>query len=114
MFRFTLRYLFGTLAFPLADILLSGLWCRDLRTAVVAGACLMLLYTLLKPLANLIFMAFNLVTLGLFSIVCDTLLILLTVRLFPSSVFVQGPEWAALTALVINIARGIAGKLVKS
>ena len=113
MFRFTLRYLFGALAFPLADLLLFGLWCRDLRTAVIAGACLMLLYTLLRPLANLLLIAFNLVTLGLFSIVVDTLLILLTVSLFPSSVRIQGPEWAVLTALVINIVRGIAGKLVK-
>ena len=114
MFRFAIRYLFGALAFPLADLLLIGLWCRDLRTAIVAGACLMLLYMLLRPLANLLLIAFNLLTLGLFSIVIDTLLILLTVRLFPSSIQVQGPEWAALTALVINITRAIAGKLVKA
>lgn len=114
MFRFAMRYVFGTLAFPLADYLLFGLWCRDMQSALLAGACLMLLYTLLRPLANLLLIAFNLLTLGLFSIVIDTLLILLTVRLFPSSVQVQSPEWAALAALIINIIRGIAGKLVKA
>lgn len=85
-----------------------------MRSALLAGACLMLLYALLRPLANLLLIAFNLLTLGLFSIVIDTLLILLTVRLFPQSIQIQGPEWAALAAVIINAARGIAGKLVKT
>jgi putative membrane protein len=114
VFRFAVRYVFGTLAFPLADYLLFGLWCRDMQTALLAGACLMLLYALLRPLANLLLVAVHLLTLGLFSIVIDTLLILLTVRLFPQSIRVQGPEWAALAAIIINVTRGIAGKLVKA
>jgi putative membrane protein len=114
VFRFAVRYVFGTLAFPLADYLLFGLWCRDMQTSLLAGACLMLLYALLRPLANLLLVAANLLTLGLFSIVIDTSLILLTVQLFPQSIKVQGPEWAALTAVIINVTRGIAGKLVKS
>lgn len=85
-----------------------------MRSALLAGACLMLLYALLRPLANLLLIAFNLLTLGLFSIVIDTLLILLTVRLFPQSIQIQGPEWAVLAAVIINAARGIAGKLVKT
>lgn len=113
MLRFALRYIFGTLAFPLADYLLFGLWCRDLRSALLAGACLMLFYSVLRPLARLLSLAFNLLTLGLLGIVIDSALILLTVRLFPELVRVKGPEWAVLAALVINVVRSIAGRVVR-
>ncbi|MHC1786374.1 MAG: phage holin family protein [Christensenellales bacterium] len=114
MFKAVIRYLFGTLAFPLADYLLFGLWCRDLQSALLVGACLMLLYALLRPLARLVSIAFNLLTLGLFGIVIDTLLILLTVRLLPELVRVQSAQWAVLAALIINLVRFIGGKLVRN
>lgn len=113
MFRFALRYVFGTLAFPLADYLLFGLWCRDLQSALLTGACLMLFYSVLRPLARLLSIAFNLLTLGLFSIVIDSGLILLTVRLFPELVRVKSPEWAVLAAVIINVVRFVAGRLVR-
>ena len=114
MLRFAFRYIAGAFAFPLADYLLFGLWCRDMNSALLAGASLMLFYLLLRPLMRLVSLAFSLLTLGLFSIVIDTALILLTVRLFPQAVRVKGPEWAALAAVVINVVRFISGRLVKA
>ena len=101
------------MAFPLADYLLFGLWCRSLEVAILAGAVLILLYLLLRPIARLLLFAFNVLTLGLLGTVLDGFLILLTVRLFPGDVAVQSPEWAFLAALIINVVRGIAGGLVK-
>jgi len=113
MFAAAVRYIVGTLAFPLADYLLWGLWCNSLQTALLAGASLMLLYLLIRPLARVVLFAFNLLTLGLLGIVIDTLLIMLTVRLFPGSVQVYSLEWAALAALIINVVRAISGRLVR-
>lgn len=108
------RFITGSLAFVLADYLLFGLWCRTLESALIAGACLMLLYLLVRPLARVILFAFNLLTLGLIYIALDSMLILVIVRLFPGDVQVKSIGWAALAALIINVVRSITGKLVRS
>lgn len=114
MISFIFRFIAGTLAFPLADYLLFGLWCRSLESALIAGACLMLLYLLVRPLARVILFAFNLLTLGLIYIALDSTLILVIMRLFPNDVQVKSIGWAALAALIINVVRSITGKLVRS
>lgn len=114
MLSLIFRFVTGTLAFPLADYLLFGLWCRSLEAALIAGACLMILYLLVRPLARIILFAFNVLTLGLINIVVDSLLILVIVRLFPNVVQVKSIEWAAAAALIINLVRSITGKLVRN
>ncbi len=113
MFRFAFRYLAGALAFPLADWLLFGLWCRSLEVALLAGATLMLFYLLLRPVARLLLIAFNVLTLGLLGTVLDTALIMLTVRLFPGDIAVKSVDWAFMAALIINVVRAISGWMVK-
>ncbi len=114
MFAFAARFIFGTLAFPLADYLLYGLWCNSLQSALLAGACLMTLYLLIRPLSKIVLFAFNLLTLGLLGIFIDSTLIMMTMRLFPSAVQVKSFEWAILAALIINLVRAISGKLVRA
>lgn len=114
MFRFAFRYLAGTLAFPLADYLLFGLWCRNLEVALLAGAVLMLFYLLLRPLARLMLLAFNVLTLGLLGTALDTGLIMLTVRLFPGDIAVKSVDWAFWAALIINVVRAITGGMVRA
>ncbi len=114
MLRFAVRYIAGALAFPLADYLLWGLWCNSLQSALLAGAVLMLFYLLLRPLLKVLTIAFSLLTLGLFGAVIDTLLVILTARLFPYAIAIKGPEWAVLAALIINAVRYIAGKAVRA
>lgn len=114
MLSFAFRFIAGTLAFPLADYLLFGLWCRSLEAALLAGACLMILYLLVRPLTRIVLFAFNILTLGLIGIAVDSMLILVIVRLFPGEVQVKSIGWAALTALIINLVRSITGKLVRA
>lgn len=113
MMRFIFRYIAGTLAFPLADWLLFGLWCRNWQVALLAGAVLMLFYLLLRPIARLLLIAFNVLTLGLLGTALDTGLIMLTVQLFPGDIAVKSLDWAVLAALIINVVRAITGWMVK-
>lgn len=113
MFLFALRYVAGTLAFPLADHLLEGLWCNSMETALLAGATLMLFYLLLRPILRLLTFALNFLTIGLIGTAIDTLLILLTARLFPGQVKLAGVIWAVCAALIINLVRGATGWVVK-
>lgn len=114
MFSFAVRFIFGTLAFPLADYLLFGLWCSSLESALLAGACLMTLYLLVRPLFKILLFAFNILTLGLIGILIDSTLIMMTMRLIPWAVQVKSFGWAVLSALIINLVRAITGKLVRT
>lgn len=114
MFSFAVRFIFGVLAFPLADYLLYGLWCSSLSSALLAGSCLMVLYLLLRPFSKIVLFAFNLLTLGLIGLLIDATLIMMTMQLFPRAVQVKSFGWAVLAALIINLVRSISGKLVKS
>ena len=109
MFRFAFRY-----AFPLADWLLFGLWCRSLEVALLAGATLMLFYLLLRPITRLLLLAFNVLTLGLLGTGVDTALILLTSRLFPHDIAIKSVDWAFYAALIINVVRYLSGLLVRA
>jgi len=114
MFSFAVRFIFGTLAFPLADYLLFGLWCSSLQSALLAGACLMTLYLLIRPMSKIVLFAFNVLTLGVLGILVDSTLIMMIMRLFPRAVQVKSFEWAVLAALIINLVRTIFGKLVRT
>ncbi|NLD52379.1 MAG: phage holin family protein [Clostridiales bacterium] len=114
MLRFAVRYIAGALAFPLADYLLWGVWCDSLQSALLAGAVLMLFYLLLRPVLKLLTIAFSLLTLGLFATAIDTLLVILTARLFPYTIAIKGPEWALLAALIVNVVRYLSGKAVRA
>lgn len=114
MISLIFRFITGSLAFVLADYLLFGLWCRTLESALMAGACLMVLYLLVRPIARVVLFAFNVLTLGLIYIALDSTLILVITRLFPGDVRVKDIGWAALAALIINVVRSITGKLVRS
>ena len=114
MFSFAFRMIAGAAAFPLADYLLFGLWCRSLEAALLAGACLMLLHLIIRPLARVVLFAFNLLTLGLVNVAIDTTLILVIVRLFPEDIKIKRLFWAAPAALIVSLVRSITGKLVSS
>ena len=114
LLRFSTRYLAGALAFPLADYLLPGLHCQSLKLAIVAGAVLMLFYLLIRPVARLLSLALNLLSLGLLGIVIDSLLILLAASQLPGVVKVESFEWAIAAALIIKLVRALSGKLVKT
>lgn len=111
--RFALSYVAGALAFPLADYLLPGLQCRDFEVALLAGATLMLFYLLIRPIARLLSLVLNLLSLGLLGVLIDSLLILLAAAQLPGLVQVTSFEWAVAAALIINLVRGLSGRLVK-
>ncbi|MGI6689978.1 MAG: phage holin family protein [Clostridiales bacterium] len=113
MMGFAFRYLAGAMAFPLADYLLAGIRCADARTAFLFGAVLMLLYTLLRPVMRLMTGVFNMLTLGLVWLMVDTALILLGAWLLPHLVVVDSVPWAMAAALMVNLARLLAGQVAK-
>ena len=113
MLSFALQYIAGALAFPLADYLLFGFWCDSIQTAFMAGAVLMLLYLVVRPLFRLLLGLFNLLTLGLLFIALDTGFIYFLTLLFPGKIQYLNITWAVAAAGIINIVRLLTGMLFR-
>ncbi|MFA6254655.1 MAG: phage holin family protein [Patescibacteria group bacterium] len=100
--KFLLSWLVATLAILITAYLLPGIAINGLFAALVAALVLGLINAFLKPILIIITLPINILTLGLFTLVINALLVLL------ASIIVPGFEvtnfwWALLFSLVLSI-----------
>lgn len=91
----------GVAAYLLPGVHIQGGVVTLLVLAVVVG----LINAILKPILHLLALPITILTLGLFSLVINGLLILLASRLVPGFV-VDGFWWALLFSLVLSLVNG--------
>lgn len=109
--RFILRWFCGVCSLYLADYLLYGFWCDSVETAIAAGAVLMLIYWVFRPVLHFLLGIFNLLTLGFLYAALDAGFIYFITLLFPGKIYYQNIGWLFLAALIVNVVRGIADLL---
>ncbi len=93
--------------------ILSGVHVSDFKAAIVFALVLGLLNILIKPILIILTIPITIVTLGLFLLVINALMILLTDKLL-DSVKVDGFWWALIFSLLLSVGSGIAQSLFKS
>jgi putative membrane protein len=101
-----LKLIVGTIAVLVADLLLPGVEALDLLTALSVAVVLALLNTFLKPLLILLTLPVTLLTLGLFILVINAVLVLLAAHLI-DSFRVDGFWWALLFSLLMSLVQGV-------
>lgn len=106
MQSFLTKLLFNTIAALVASYLLSGVHIDSIVTAVVVALVLALLNTFIKPLLIILTIPITIVTLGLFLIVINVLIIKWTASLV-NGFDVDNWLWALLFSLVISIVSSI-------
>lgn len=109
----SLRFLACVGAVPLCVYLLPGVTAEDYTYAVIAGAVLGVIYITLRPVAKLLLGVFNLFTLGLLYVLLDAWLVQLCSWVMKGDFHVESFWWAMATALIVNVARSILGKMFK-
>ncbi len=107
------RFLACVGAVPLCVYLLPGVTAADYTYAVIAGAVLGMIYITLRPVMKLLLGVFNFFTLGLLYILLDTWLVQLCSWVMLDQFRVENFWWALATALIVNVVRGIFGKMFK-
>jgi putative membrane protein len=90
------------LAILIISYILPGVHIADFLTALIVALILGILNAFFKPILTLFTLPINILSLGLFSLVIDTLLVLLTGSIVPGFV-VDGFWWAALFALILAV-----------
>lgn len=100
--RFLLRLFFTWLAVLIASYLLDGIHVRDNITALIAAAVLALLDSFVKPILILLTIPFTLITLGLFLLVINAVIVALGAEIV-DGFEVDGFGSALVFSLVVSI-----------
>lgn len=99
---FFLRWLFNAIAIYLTTRIIQGLQIPDFTTALIAALVLGIVNAFIRPIVLLLTLPINLLTLGLFTLIVNTLMLYLVAAVVRS--FVITNFWSALIgALLIAI-----------
>lgn len=102
MSGFFLRWLFNAIAIYLTTRIIQGLQIPDFTTALIAALVLGIVNAFIRPIVLLLTLPINLLTLGLFTLIVNTLMLYLVAAVVRS--FVITSFWSALIgALLIAI-----------
>jgi putative membrane protein len=104
--RLALKILVNALAVIITAYLLPGVHIDGMMTALIVAIVLALLNTFLKPLLILLTLPITILTLGIFLLVINAIIILL-VSHFVSGFVVNGFWWALLFSVVLSIINAI-------
>jgi putative membrane protein len=107
-----IHWIVSALAIIVAAYLIPGVHVTIL-SALVLAIVLGVINIFLKPIIVLITLPINIVTLGLFSLVINALLIMLAALIVPNF-SVDGFWWALLFSLVLSLVNAVFGAMSKN
>lgn len=110
--NFLLQWLVSGLAVLITAYLLPGVRVTGFFAALVTALILGLINAFIRPLLILLTLPLNILTLGLFILVINALLIMLAAAIVPGF-SVQGFWWALLFGVVLAVIGTVLGAIVK-
>ena len=108
---FLLQWLVSGLAIIITAYILPGVKVEGFFAALVTALILGLINAVIRPVLILLTLPLNILTLGLFTLVINALLIMLAAAIVPGF-SVQGFWWALLFGLVLAIVNFALGGIV--
>lgn len=100
------HWLISTVAVVITAYLLPGVAVEGLFAALVAAVVLGIINAFIRPVALLLTLPLTVVTLGLFALVLNALLVLLAAAVVPGFV-VAGFWWAVAFSLVLSLVNAV-------
>lgn len=94
-----LRWLFNAIAIYLTTRIIPGVHIPDFTSAIIAALVLGIVNAFIRPVVLLLTLPINVVTLGLFALVVNTLMLYIVAAVVPSLVI--SSFWAALVGAVL-------------
>ena len=107
------NWLIFTLAVIVAAYLLPGVTVSGFFAALVTALVLGFINTFIKPIVVILTLPINILTLGLFYLVINTLLIMLASAIVPGFT-VANFWWAALFSIVLWLVNLFFGRVIKN
>lgn len=100
-----IRIIITTIAVLVTDLLLSGVHIEDFMTAVLVAVVLGLLNAVLRPVLLLLTLPITVVSLGLFILVINAVIVLIASRIV-DGFHVNGFWWALGFSLILSVVQG--------
>lgn len=110
--KILINWLVSTFAIAITAYVLPGVHVASFSTALVLAVVLGIINVIIKPILLLLTLPITLITLGLFTLVVNALLILLAASLVPGFT-VDGFWWALLFSIVLSLVNGFLHSLAK-
>ncbi len=107
------EWLISALAILVSANLLPGVHVASFFTALTVSVVLGIINAILKPILIILSLPITILTLGLFTLVIDALLILLTSALVPGF-RVDGFWWAIIFSLVLSVVNSFLHQLSRA
>lgn len=107
--RIILNWFISALALLVAAYIIPGVTVDNFTAALVAVVVLALINAIIKPILIVLTLPVNILTLGLFTLVINAVLILLAARIVPG-LHVRGFWWALLFSIVLTLVNSVFGK----
>ncbi len=108
VFYIILQLILGGIAVLITGYLLPGVRVEDFFTGIVIAALIALLNITIKPILIILTIPITFLTLGLFLIVINAILILIAAWIVPGF-FVDGFWWALLFGLILGLINSLLG-----
>jgi putative membrane protein len=103
-----IQLILGGIAVLITQYILPGVHVSDFLTGIIVAALIALLNLTVKPLLILLTIPITVLTLGLFLLVINALLILLAAQIVPGF-SVDGFWWALLFSLILSLITSLLG-----
>lgn len=103
-----LQLILGAISVLIAQYILPGVAVEDFFTALVVAALLTLLNMTIKPILIFLTIPITILTLGLFLLAINAILILLAAEIIPGF-SVDGFWWALLFSLILSLINSLLG-----
>ena len=110
--RFLVKLLVNALAVYLTATLLKGVHLNDFWTAVIVALVLVLLNATLKPILVILTIPATILTLGLFLVVINAIIILAASWLLAPKFSVDNFWWALLFSIILSFINSILQGLI--
>lgn len=111
MKKYFVYFLANTMAFYASTVLFNTARSNPVEISAFAGLVLTLANIFIRPLLMLVALPVNLLTLGLFILVINTWMVMLTDKLVPA-LHIPGFWTAFLTAVLVYLANSLAKRLL--
>jgi len=107
-----IKWLINTVAVTIAAFLIPGVKLTGLGAALLAAVVLGLVNAVIKPIFIILTLPINILTLGLFTLVINALMVLLVGKLVPGfEIF--GFWWAMLFSIILTTVSAILNAMTK-
>ncbi|MGM0946173.1 MAG: phage holin family protein [Bacteroidota bacterium] len=111
--NFLIKILLGSISVMIAAFFLSGVQIDGWITGILLAAVLILINLTVKPLMIILTLPLTLITLGLFLLVINALMILLADQIIPGF-SVDGFWWALIFAILTSLINSLFGNNLNS